>query len=119
MLKYQKSFEACTHYLQKQYDLVLTSPEDLDLLMMEYRTEAELTRAQHITLVASAEFFLPNVKGKLVTCREALKGRACGEPVKHKLYRSLLNAAFCFPHGMLRRGDNELERLCWFSIALG
>lgn len=85
LLKYQKSFEAFTDYLQKQYDLVLTSPEDLDLLMMEYRTEAELTRAQHISLVASAEFFLPNVKGKLVTCREALRGRACGERVKHTI----------------------------------
>lgn len=83
LIKYQKSFEAFTEYLQKQYDLVLTSPEDLDLLLMEFRTEAELTRAQHISLVASAEFFLPNVKGKLVVCREALRGRACGEPVNH------------------------------------
>ena len=69
LIKYKKSFEAFAEYLQKQFDLVLTSPEDLDLLLMEYRTEAELTRAQHISLVASAEFFLPHVKGKLVVCR--------------------------------------------------
>ena len=82
-LKYQKAFGAFTDYLQRQYDLVLTSPEDLDLLLMEFRTEADLTRAQHVLLVASAEFFLPHVKGKLVVCREALKGRATAEPVKH------------------------------------
>ena len=85
LIKYQKSFEAFTVYLRKQYNLVLTSPEDLDLLMMEYRTEAELTRAQHITLVASVEFFLPHVKGKLFVSREALRGRTCGEPVKHTI----------------------------------
>ena len=82
-LKYQKAFNAFTDYLQRQYDLVLTSPEDLDLLLMEYRTEADLTRAQHVLLVASAEFFLPHVKGKLLVSREALRGRATAEPVKH------------------------------------
>ncbi len=45
---------------------MLTSPEDLDLLIMKFRTEADLTRAQHVLLVASIEFFLPHVKGKLV-----------------------------------------------------
>eukprot|EP00434_Breviolum_minutum_P026310 symbB.v1.2.023253.t2/scaffold2112.1/size106475/3 len=65
LIKYQKSFEMFTEYLQKQYDLVLTCPEDLDLLLMEFRTEADLTKAQHMTLVAAAEFFLPHVKGKL------------------------------------------------------
>ena len=83
LLKYQKAFGAFTDYLQRQYDLVLTSPEDLDLLLMEYRTEADLTRAQHVLLVASAEFFLPHVKNKLLVSREALRGRAASEPVKH------------------------------------
>ena len=42
-LKYQKIFSSFTDYLQRQYDLVLTSPEDLDLLIIEFRTEADLT----------------------------------------------------------------------------
>ncbi len=83
LIKYQKSFDVFTEYLQKQYDLVLTCPEDLDLLLMEFRTEADLTKSQHMTLVAAAEFFLPHVKGKLSVCREALKGRMAGEPVRH------------------------------------
>lgn len=83
LIRYQKSFDVFTEYLQKQYDLVLTCPEDLDLLLMEFRTEADLTKAQHMTLVAAAEFFLPHVKGKLCVCREALKGRAAAEAVKH------------------------------------
>ena len=83
LVKYQKSFEMFTEYLQKQYDLVLTCPEDLDLLLMEFRTEADLTKAQHMTLVAAAEFFLPHVKGKLSVCREALRGRMAAEAVRH------------------------------------
>ena len=85
LLKYQKSFEVFTEYLQKQYDLVLTTPEDLDLLLMEFRTEADLTKSQHMTLVAAAEFFLPHVKGKLNVCREALRGRMAAEEVKHTI----------------------------------
>ena len=83
LIKYQKSFDMFTEYLQKQYDLVLTCPEDLDLLLMEFRTEADLTKAQHMTLVAAAEFFLPHVKGKLSVCREALRGRMAAEAVRH------------------------------------
>eukprot|EP00438_Fugacium_kawagutii_P007848 Skav210113 [mRNA] locus=scaffold2194:68004:70151:+ [translate_table: standard] len=45
----------------------------------------DLTRSQHVLLVASAEFFLPHVKGKLMMSREALRGRASAEPVKHTI----------------------------------
>ena len=36
-------------------------------------------------LVASTEFFLPHVKGRLIYSRDALKGRASAEPVKHTI----------------------------------
>eukprot|EP00438_Fugacium_kawagutii_P010989 Skav206620 [mRNA] locus=scaffold1562:264434:268503:+ [translate_table: standard] len=63
-----------------QLDLDLLSSEDLDNLMMDYRTEMELTKSQHVLLVASAEFFLPHMKGHL---QLSLRGRASGEPIRH------------------------------------
>ena len=83
LLKYQRAFNAFTGFLHNQIDLNYITPEDLDSLLMDYRTEMELTRAQHILLVASTEFFIPHLKGKLLLCREALKGRATAEPVRH------------------------------------
>ena len=83
LIKYQKAVECFTMYLHRQPDLSLHAAEDLDLMIMEYRTEMDLTKAQHVTLVAAVEFFLPYAKGKLVICREALKGRAASEPTKH------------------------------------
>ena len=85
LIKYQKAVECFTMYLHRQPDLSLHSAEDLDLMIMEYRTEMDLTKAQHVTLVAAVEFFLPYAKGKLVICREALKGRAASEPTKHTI----------------------------------
>lgn len=84
-LKYKNAVDAFTAYLSQQYDLILQTPEDLDHLLLEYRTENDLTRSQHITLVAALEFFLPHVKGKMVLNREALKGRANAEPTKHTI----------------------------------
>ena len=83
LLKYQKAFSAFIEFLQLQLDLDVLSSEDLDGLMMDYRTEMELTKSQHVMLVASAEFFLPHMKGKLQLSREALRGRATAEPVRH------------------------------------
>eukprot|EP00438_Fugacium_kawagutii_P019968 Skav222678 [mRNA] locus=scaffold1471:8076:12526:- [translate_table: standard] len=83
LLKYQKAFSAFTDFLQAQLDLDVLSSEDLDNLMMDYRTEMELTRSQHVLLVASAEFFLPHMKGHLHQSREALRGRASAEAIRH------------------------------------
>eukprot|EP00438_Fugacium_kawagutii_P028165 Skav233604 [mRNA] locus=scaffold109:47718:52210:+ [translate_table: standard] len=83
LLKYQKVFEGFTVFLQQQYDLCMTTVEELDGLLLDYRTEMELTRSQHVLLVASVEFFLPHTKGKLLLSREALRGRASAEPVRH------------------------------------
>ena len=83
LIKYQKAVECFTTYLHRQLDLSIHSAEDLDFLIMEYRTEMDLTRSQHVLIVAAIEFFLPYAKGKLVICREALKGRTTAEPTKH------------------------------------
>ena len=72
-------------YLQQRFDLVMEQPEDLDHLLLEFRTEAELSKSRHNLLVAAVEFFLPHVKGKLVYSREALKGRANVEAVHHTI----------------------------------
>ncbi len=83
LIKYQKAVECFTTYLHRQPDLTIHSAEDLDFLIMEYRTEMDLTRSQHVLIVAAIEFFLPYAKGKLLICREALKGRTSAEPTKH------------------------------------
>ena len=83
LIKYQKAVECFTTYLYRQPDLTIHSAEDLDFLIMEYRTEMDLTRSQHVLIVAAIEFFLPYAKGKLIMCREALKGRNTAEPTKH------------------------------------
>lgn len=72
-------------YLQQRFDLVMEQPEDLDHLLLEFRTEAELSKSKHNILVAAVEFFLPHVKGRLVYSREALKGRANVEAVHHTI----------------------------------
>ena len=121
-LKYQKAFNAFTDYLQRQYDLVLTSPEDLDLLLMEYRTEADLTRAQHVLLVASAEFFLPHVKGKLLVSREALRGRATAEPVKHTVpltWECALSSRPSFHPSQTSVETGSMARTLWKPIGSG
>lgn len=81
--KYEKSLEVFTFYLHRQPEWSSFSSEDIDFLAMEFRTEMDLTKSQHITLVAALEFFMPYLKGKLVLCREALKGRASAEPTRH------------------------------------
>ncbi len=108
LVNYQRAFTAFTDYLQRRYDVLLASAEDLDQLLMEYRTEAELSRSQHVVLVASTEFFLPHVKGRLTYSREALKGRASAEPVKHTVPLTfecaLLFAAYHASAGRARMG---------------
>ena len=81
--KYEKSLESFTFYLHRQPEWSSFSSEDIDFLAMEYRTEMDLTKSQHITLVAALEFFIPYLKGKMILCREALKGRSNAEPTKH------------------------------------
>ena len=83
--KYKIAMDEFVVYTQQRFDIVMQSPDDLDLLLLEFRTEAELTKSKHNLLVAAAEFFLPHVRGKLVLSREALKGRANVETVHHTI----------------------------------
>lgn len=85
LIRYKSCMDEFVAYLQQRFDLVMEQPEDLDLLLLEFRTEAELTKSKHNLLVAAVEFFLPHVKGKLVYSREALKGRANVEAVHHTI----------------------------------
>jgi len=83
LLGYQKHLTPFLAFLQNRWELAVLSAEDVDLLMLEYRTEFDITRSQHTQLVASMEFFMPHVKGKLLLNREAIKGRIAGAPIQH------------------------------------
>ena len=85
LIKYKAVMDEFVAYLQQRFDLVMEQPEDLDLILLEFRTEAELSKSRHNLLVAAVEFFLPHVKGKLVYSREALKGRVNVEAVHHTI----------------------------------
>ena len=71
LIKYKAVVDEFVTYLQQRFDLVMEQPEDLDLLLLEFRTEAELSKSKRNLLVAAVEFFLPHVKGKLIYSREA------------------------------------------------
>ena len=49
-------------------------PEDLDDGIMEWKHMMRPSKAEFEVLVASVEFVLPHVKGKLPWCRAALRG---------------------------------------------
>ena len=114
--KYEKSLDSFTMYLHRLPDWSTFSCEDIDLLVMEFRTEMDLTKSQHITLVAALEFFLPNLKGNLVVCREALKGRANAEPTKHTVplttELALLFGAYMASKGKLKLGAAMILQQC-------
>lgn len=80
---YKKHLDPFLNYLGNRWELLHIEPEDIDMLVMEFRTEHELTRSQHTQLLAALEFYLPPVKGKLLYTREAIKGRLCHDPVAH------------------------------------
>jgi hypothetical protein len=52
---------------------------------MEFRTEYELSRSKHTLLVAAVEFFFPHLKGKMLLCREALRGRTNADHIRHTI----------------------------------
>ena len=72
-------------YLQNRFDITLEEPEDVDQLLLEFRTEFELSRSKHTTLVAALEFFMPHLKGKMILSREALRGRTNVDQIKHTI----------------------------------
>lgn len=55
---YKKALDPFLEYLNEKWELNVIEPADIDLLVMEYRSERELTRSQHIQLLAALEFFM-------------------------------------------------------------
>ena len=82
---YKEALDPFLMYLQNRYDITLEEPEDVDLLLLEFRTEFELTRSKHTMLVAALEFFMPHLKGKMILSREALRGRTNVDQIKHTI----------------------------------
>ena len=62
LTKFRDAMEPFKVYLQNQYDLALEDPEDVDMLLMDFRTEFELTRSKQVLLVAAVEFFLSHLR---------------------------------------------------------
>lgn len=114
--KYKLALEKFIDYLHGMHDVQIQSPEDLDGFMMEYRTECELTRSQQILLVASLEFFLPHLKGKLLISRESLRGRTQQAEIHHTVPLTaectLLFAAFHAARGQWRMGAAVVVQQC-------
>ena len=80
---YKQHLDPFLAYLNQKWELQQLSSEDVDLLIMEYRTEFDITRSQHCQLVAAVEFFVPHTKHHLVISREAIKGRLTADPIQH------------------------------------
>ena len=75
LLVYKQHLDPFLAYVSQKWELQSISAADLDLLVMEYRTEQELTKSQHMQLCAALEFFLPHIKGQVSWClQEKPKG---------------------------------------------
>lgn len=108
LLKYKQQLDPFIAFLQQRWELRELSPEDVDLLIMEFRTEYELSRSQHTVLLAAVEFFVPHCKNNLIITREAIKGRINSSPVDRAVPLSCecpyLFAAFHSSRGLPRLG---------------
>ena len=115
LLKYKQQLDPFIAFLQQRWELHELSPEDVDLLIMEFRTEFELTRSQHTLLLAAVEFFIPHCKNKLIITREAIKGRINSSPIDHTVPLSYecayLFAAFHSSRGLPRLGAALLVQM--------
>ena len=83
--RYKSAFDNFASCAQLSQHVSLETPEDLDLMVMEYRTETDLSKANHSLLLAALEFYVPHLKGKLVITKEAIKGRQNSEPIRHTI----------------------------------
>lgn len=118
LLGYKKHLDPFLAYLDQKCELQSLAAEDIDLLAMEYRTEFELTKSQHIQLCAALEFFLPSIKGRLVYTREAIKGRTCAEPINHTIPMSY-EIAYLFAAFHCSRGHERLGAALLVQMATG
>ena len=76
LTKFRDAMEPFKVYLQNQYDLALKDPEDVDMLLMDFRTEFELTRSKQVLLVAAVGFFF-------LTSGSATGARQCRTNTSH------------------------------------
>lgn len=81
--KYKDAIDPFLMYLQTHLDPLLEEVEDLDQMLLEFRTEFDLSRSKHTLLVAAVEFYMPHTKGKLLLSREALRGRTNADDIRH------------------------------------
>ena len=112
--RYKSAFDSFANYAQPKQHVSLETPEDLDLLVMEYRTENDLSKANHSLLLAALEFFEPHLKGKLLITK-AVKGRQNSEPIRHTIPLphniAHLFAAYFASVGQARLGAAMLAQL--------
>ena len=113
--RYKSALDSFVNYAQLRQHVSLETPEDLDLLVMEYRTENDLSKSNHSLLLAALEFFVPHLKGKLIITKEAIKGRQNSEPIRHTIPLPLniahLFAAHFASSGQARLGAAMLAQL--------
>ena len=100
-------------HLQNQYDLAVQDPEDVDMLLMGFRTEFELTKSKHVVLVAAVEFFFfltSKANGKLLLSRETLRGRASAEHLYVTLFHFPKDVLTYWQHCAHLKATTGLER---------
>ncbi|CAK8994609.1 Uncharacterized protein SCF082_LOCUS4000 [Durusdinium trenchii] len=115
---YRKALDPFLDYLNDKWELNSIEPADIDLLVLEYRSERELTRSQHTQLLASLEFFMPHLKGTLIYTKEAIKGRLTAEPIRHTVPLAP-EAAYLFGAYHASRGNQRLAAAIFVQLGTG
>ena len=118
LLTYKKALDPFLNYLNARWELTNIEPNDLGMLVMEHRTELEITRSQQTQLLASLEFFMPHLKGKLIYTKEAIKGRLAAEPVAHTVPLAP-EAAYLFGAFHASRGMHRLAAAMFVQLGAG
>ena len=85
---------------------------------MEYRTENDLSKANHSLLLAALEFHMPQLKGKLVITKEAIKGRQNSEPIRHTIPLPA-NIAYLFAAHFASSGQARLGAAILAQLGTG
>ena len=115
---YRKALDPFLDYLNDKWELNSIEPADIDLLVLEYRSERELTRSQHTQLLASLEFFMPHLKGTLIYTKEAIKGRLTAEPIRRTVPLAP-EAAYLFGAYHASRGNQRLAAAIFVQLGTG
>ena len=81
--RYRKAIQPFVQFLIESELFDITSEEQFDNAVGDFRDAANLSRTQHTCLVAAVEFVLPRLKGGLIEARRHLKGRQATAIVDH------------------------------------